>query len=114
MAGFLISADSIDNIVDTLTELKRLHQLNMELLEQLHVATNWLFEHNIPLPNTDTLYSLFQKSKSLLIEIQAGEPKILRYYASRQKVTPSETDEDETEPYNFPEQKRLSSIFAVY
>jgi hypothetical protein len=72
-------SDNVTSIIDTLTELQRMHQLNLELLEQLHVATDWLLSHNIPLPNAETLYSLFQKSKSLLVEIQADSPKTLIY-----------------------------------
>jgi len=71
--------DSVTEIIDTLTELKRMHQLNMELLEQLGVACGWLLEHNIPIPNASTLASLVRKSLALLTEIQTETPKTLQY-----------------------------------
>jgi hypothetical protein len=90
--------NSIDDIVYTLNELRRLHQLNFELLEQLHVTISWIFEHGIPLPNLDTLHSLCTKAKSLLIEIQSENPKILQYSSADEKKQHFRTDEDETEP----------------
>ena len=71
--------DAISEICNTLVELRRMHQLNMELLEQLGVACGWLLEHNIPIPNASTFASLVTKSLALLKEIQAEEPRMLQY-----------------------------------
>jgi hypothetical protein len=89
---------SVDRVIRTFVKLKRLHQLNLELLEQLHVAMLWIAEHKIPLPNPDVLNSLFLKSKSLLNEIQSNEPEFIQYTISRRKVTTFRTDEEVPEP----------------
>jgi hypothetical protein len=86
-------------IIDTLTELRRMYQLNMELLEQLGVACGWLLEHNVPIPNASTFTSLVTKSLALLREIQVEEPRMLQY----QKLTDEKkqhfrTDEEEPVP----------------
>ena len=75
----ILPNDTLTEIIDTLTELKRMHQLNLELFEQLNVACGWLLEHKIPVPNASTFYSLLVKAKALLIEIQAETPKMLHY-----------------------------------
>lgn len=77
----------IDDIIEMFRELKRLHQLNLELIEQLCVTSDWLLEHNIPIPNPSSFVSLLNKAKALLIEIQANEPNSLQYTTSRRKVT---------------------------
>jgi hypothetical protein len=84
----------LNEAIEIFSELKRLHQLNAELLEELYVSVEWLTKHNIPLPNSDTLLSLLSKSKSLLLEIQATEPKILQYSLSRRKVTDSDNSQE--------------------
>ena len=66
-------------IIEKYQELQQLHQLNLELLEQLNIACGYFVDNNIPLPNLKTLYSLFQKAQSILNEIQADTPKILQY-----------------------------------
>ena len=68
-----MSNDIMTEIINTLTELKRLHQLNIELLEQLDVACNWLLSHNIQIPNSDTLCSLLTKVEALLNEIYSAD-----------------------------------------
>jgi hypothetical protein len=91
---------NINTIIKTLQELERLHQLNLELLEQLNVISGWLVEHDIPIPNPQILYSLLAKTKSLLTEIEGGEPKFLQYgklsdgFLQRKK-----SDKDFTAPY---------------
>ena len=106
-----MSVSAIDEIIDTLTELKRLHALNMELLEQLEVTSTWLLSLNTPIPNAKKFYSLLTKSKALLIEIQANEPRTLRYQKLADEKKPlnnrrfltgnsenDETDEDFKRP----------------
>jgi hypothetical protein len=72
--------------------------MNLELLEQLNVACGWLIEHNMPIPNAETLISLIAKARTLLAEIQADNPKILQYNAIRRKVTEEKSDDKVTEP----------------
>jgi hypothetical protein len=88
----------LTEIIDTLQEVERLHQLNLELLEQLNVISGWLVEHDIPIPNPHILYSLLAKAKVLLNEIQSDEPKILQYRVIRRKVTEEKSDDKVTEP----------------
>ena len=85
-------------IIETLQEVERLHQLNLELLEQLNVISGWLVENDIPIPNPHILYSLLAKAKVLMNEIQSDKPKILQYQAIRRKVTEEKSDDKVTEP----------------
>ena len=71
--------DPLTEIIDSVTELKRMSQLNLELLEQLAVTCNWLRNCGIRLPNENALDSLLNKTIALLNEIQADEPKTLQY-----------------------------------
>ena len=71
--------DSLTEIIDSLTELKRMHQLNLELLEQLAITCDWLRNSGIRLPNESTFYSLLNKTTTLLDEIQADSPKTIVY-----------------------------------
>jgi hypothetical protein len=79
-----------------------LHELNSELLEQSDVAHVWILDNRFQVPNMNTFYSLLEKSKALLKEMQADEPKIQQYNFNRRKVTANsweaETDDNETEP----------------
>jgi len=88
----------LTEIIETLQEVERLHQLNLELLEQLNVISGWLIENDIPIPNPHVLYSLLAKAKALLSEIQSDEPKILQFSAIRRKVTDSKSDGEVPEP----------------
>ncbi len=74
-----MSVNAIDEIIDTFTELKRVHNLNIELLEQLDVACSWLLSQNSYLPNAEKLYALLAKTKAVLTEIQSDEPRTLQY-----------------------------------
>jgi len=69
----------LSEVADTLQELKRMHQLNMELLEQFSIACDFLLKSGIAVPNASTFASLLNKSMALLNEIQAKTPKILQY-----------------------------------
>ena len=84
---------NLSEIIGTLRELERLHQLNLELLEQLNVICDWLVEHDIPIPNPQSLYSLLSKAKSILNEIENSEPRILHFQAIRRKVTEEKSDD---------------------
>jgi hypothetical protein len=82
--------DMMTEIIKTLSELKRMHQLNLELLEQLSVCCSWLMEHNIPIPNKATICSLLTKAKALISEIQTE--------ISDEFLHGDKSDEDFTEP----------------
>ena len=103
--------NSLTEIVDSLSELKRMYQLNIELLEQLAVTLERQKTSGVHNPNEDTFNSLLNKTNTLQDEIQADEPKILTYNINRRKVTDLreytgtdeslhgyKTDEDFTEP----------------
>lgn len=93
------SNDVITEIITTLQQLKEMHQLNLELLEQLDVTCGWILDNHIVVPNRERLVSLLAKAKSLLNEAQAETPKILQYgklsdgFLQRKK-----SDKDLTEP----------------
>jgi hypothetical protein len=89
---------ALSDIAETMQELRRMHQLNIELLEQLAVACSFLLQNHVKIPNESTFKSLLRKAWTLLDEIQADEVKGVQYTVSRRKVTPFRTDEDETEP----------------
>ena len=72
-------SDLLQEAIDTLTELKRMNQLNFELIEQLNITCQWIVDNDIKIPNNDALRSLVGKSLALIAEIQADEPKILQY-----------------------------------
>ena len=94
-------SDALVEIIGTLKELKRMHQLNFELLEQLNVICKWILDNHIPIPNEEHMTSLLHRSLTLLTEIQADTPKILQYQKlTDEKKHPLKTDEDETVPLN--------------
>ena len=88
----------LSEVIDTLQELKRMHQLNMELLEQFSVTCGYLLKSGVQIPNARTFASLLNKAMFLLEEIKADEPTIIQYTNSRRKVTPFKTDEEVPEP----------------
>lgn len=75
---------------NTIDEALRMHQLNLELLEQLGIACKWLRENKIQVPNRDRFVSLLSKSDALLKEI----------YSSDENLQGKQSDEDLTEPQN--------------
>lgn len=95
--------DNLTAIIDSITELKRMKQLNIELLEQLAVTCRWLRISGISLPNASTFDSLLNKTITLLDEIQADTPIMLQYNVNRRKVTPygekDGTDEEVPAPF---------------
>ena len=66
-----MSTSILTEIIDTLQELKRLHQLNFELLEQLGVACAYFRENHIKLPNEEKILSLLSKAMVLIEEINS-------------------------------------------
>lgn len=92
--------DILPEIINTLTELRRMHQLNFELLEQLSISCGWLIEHRVSIPNANTLASLLSKAMVLLTEIQGKDPKIIQYQElSDEFLQRKKSDGDLTEPY---------------
>ena len=88
----------LSEVNSTLQELQRLHQLNIELLEQLDVTFSWLLDNHIKLPNESAFYSLVLKARALMIEIQAGEPNIQYKKLADEFLQRKLTDKDFTEP----------------
>ena len=87
-----MSINLLGEIIETLKELKRMHQLNFELLDQLNVACDCLLENHIDLPNKERLASLLSKGTTLLEEINAKLPS--DGFLQRRK-----SDKDFTAPY---------------
>jgi hypothetical protein len=85
---YMTALSELSTIIKTLQELERMHQLNLELLEQYGVLCNWILETNVPIPNKEKLSSLLGKTQTLLKELYASDsPKFLQYQTSRRKVT---------------------------
>jgi hypothetical protein len=72
-------SDAIQEAINALSELKRMNQLNFELLEQLNGTCQWIIDKNIEVPNTDQLHPLIGKSLTLITEVQGDSPKLLQY-----------------------------------
>jgi hypothetical protein len=70
---------TLHEVIETLQELERMHQLNYELLEQLSVTCRWMTENKIQSPNILTLCSLLSRVDSLLAEMKANSPKTIIY-----------------------------------
>jgi len=85
--------DILTEIIDALAQLKRMHQLNLELLEQLDVICGWLLKNKIPIPDQDHFCSLLTKAQTLLKEIYSDSPAFLQH----QKRKPTDKF---TEPVN--------------
>lgn len=93
----------IQEVIDTLNELKRLHQLNFELLEQLNVVCKWILDNHICVPNEEKMRSLLGKSLTLLNEIRTDAPAVLLLQYKKladEKKQPFRTDEEGTVPYD--------------
>ena len=86
-----MSNDVLTEIIDTLLELKRLHQINLELFEQLDVICGWLQDNKIQVPNEEHFLSLLIKARTLLNEVYARTPS--DGFLQRKK-----SDKDFTEP----------------
>lgn len=58
---------------NTLEQLLTMHQLNLELLEQLDVSCHWILENKIQIPNEKNILSLLSKADILLKEIYSNQ-----------------------------------------
>ena len=75
-----------------------MHQLNLELLEQLDVTCGWMLDSNVIVPNKEKLTSLLRKARTLLEEIQT--PTTLNQKSAiRRNFTTRKPDDNFTEPY---------------
>lgn len=95
-----MSSDMLTEIIETLQELKRMHQLNYELLEQLNAACGYFLENHIKMPNEEKIFSLLSKAAILLREIQSESTLsviAVTKLADEKKQRP-ETDDKGTEP----------------
>lgn len=88
-----MSTDILTEIISTLQELKRMHQLNYELLEQLNVACGYFLENHIRMPNEEKLASLLTKATTLLEDMNSKPP-------SDGFLQHKKSDKDFTEPYS--------------
>lgn len=86
----MIALSELAKIIETLQELERVHQLNLELLEQLDVVFEWIIKNDMLVPNREKLSSLLIKIHALLEELYSSSPQILQYQAIRRKVTDEE------------------------
>jgi hypothetical protein len=94
--------NDLTEIIDGLQQLKTMHQLNLELLEQLDIACGWLIDNNIQVPNASTFCSLLNRAKALLNEIRADSPKTLVYKKlSDGRKHPPESDGEVPVPRNW-------------
>lgn len=94
-------SDAIQEVIDTLNELKRLHQLNFELLEQLNVVCQGILDDHICVPNEEKMRSLLGKSLMLLNEIRTDAPAVLLLQYKKltdEKKQHFTADEEETAP----------------
>ena len=66
-------------IIETLQELERMHQLNLELLEQLDVVFQWIIKNDVLVPNREKLRSLLTKTHALIKELYSSSPQIILY-----------------------------------
>lgn len=94
-----MSNNSLSEIIDALNEVKRLQQLNYELLEQLNVSCAYLLKNYPDSPNNEKLASLMTKAFTLLDEINDKDN-------IRRKVTDYKSDGEVTEP-------RLLTFFSI-
>jgi len=58
-----------DEIEQALDEVKRVYQLNVELLENLHATVMWFAESGIRIANAETLWRLMREAVRLGEEI---------------------------------------------
>jgi len=92
-------SDLIQEAIETLNELKRMHQLNFELLEQLNVTSQWIIDNKVKIPNENQMTSLVGKALTLLNELHGETPKTLQYRKiADESLHGHQTDEEFTEP----------------
>ena len=87
-------------VVETLQELQRMHQLNLELMEQLDVVFRWIINNDLDIPNKEKIVSLLNKTKALTKELYStNTTKTLHYHKlADEKKQHFRTDEEVPEP----------------
>jgi hypothetical protein len=96
-----LTMSELPSIIQSLQELQRMHQLNLELLEHLGVFFQWILDSKIDISNKEKFESLLHKTKALMNELYClDSPKTLHYSAIRRKVTDNKSDEEVPEPYD--------------
>lgn len=100
----VIPLSDISAIIETLQELERMHQLNLEILEQLNVTCEWILKSDISIPNKEKLDSLFLKTQALLKELYSSNSlRTLQYQKlADEKKQHFKTDEEVPEPCERP------------
>lgn len=89
----------LSTIIQNLQELQRMHQLNLELLEQLGVFFQWVLDNKMTIPDRDKFDSLLHRTQALMNELYSSNtPKTLQYSSIRRKVTDRKSDDKVTEP----------------
>jgi hypothetical protein len=89
----------LSTIVQSLQELQRMHQLNLELLEQLGIVCEWILANNIPVPNREKFNSLLRKTHALAQELYLSSPKTIQYRKiSDESLQGDKSDKEFTEP----------------
>ncbi|MGA2309685.1 MAG: hypothetical protein ABSG57_09085 [Candidatus Bathyarchaeia archaeon] len=86
--------------IQALQELQKMHQLNLELMEQLSVFAEWVINNHVSIPNKDKLESLLHKTQALMNELYSTHStKILQYQKlADEKKHLFRTDEEEPVP----------------
>ena len=93
--SYVIALSELSKIIDALQELERMHQLNLELLEQLDVVFEWIIKSDMPIPNGEKLSALFTKTEALLKELYFSSSRTLAYRKlADEKKHLFRTDED--------------------
>ena len=97
----VIALSELTTVIETLQELQRMHQLNLELLEQLDIVFKWIVETDMPIPNREKLSSLLHKTETLIKELYLpNATKYLQYrMLSDESKQPRKPDDKVTEPY---------------
>lgn len=90
----------LPTIIQTLQELLNMHQLNLELLEQLGVFLEWILKNNKVIPDRERFESLLHKTQALMKELYlSSTPRILQYRTlSDESKQPRKSDGEVTEP----------------
>jgi hypothetical protein len=75
-----MALSDLTQIINTLQELERMHQLHIEMLEQLDVIFTYIIENDLQIPNKDKLFSLLSKNHALLNELcSSNSLRIIQY-----------------------------------
>ena len=89
-------ADALTELREVITEAQMMHQLNLELIEELDITCKWLLETRIEFPNREKFVSMLNKIDALLNEIYSTH-KMQYYYkveSADEKKQHSRTDGD--------------------